>query len=140
MLLQDLEISPEKEDWIKKHWNTEIRYGFGIPECGPVISINCPDYDIPDLSGTNRVNQGSEDGTVGRSLPGVAVKIIDKETYVEMGADEIGQILVKGPNVISESSASSEIEFRDGWFVTPFKGSLSSKGFLTLTGPESVIV
>ena len=130
----------KKEEWIKKHWNADIRYGFGLPESGPVISINCPNYEIADLSGKVSANDGSQDGSVGRSLPGVAIKIIDKKNNVELGEGEVGHILVKGPNVISESVASKKTEFRDGWFVTQFVGSLNSQGFLTLAVPEPVIV
>src|SRR3712207_1886200 len=38
-------------------------------------------------------------GTVGFPLPGVELRVTDPETGAPLGADEIGMIEVKGPNV-----------------------------------------
>jgi hypothetical protein len=40
------------------------------------------------------------EGTVGRTLPGVAARIVDPETGGELGADCEGLLQLQGPNVM----------------------------------------
>src|SRR5579871_4241199 len=59
-------------------------------------------------------------GSVGRPLPGVAVRLVD-ERGCEVSAGQPGEIEVQGPNVFLEYWGKPEATrqtFRDGWFRT----------------------
>ena len=55
--------------------------GYGVTELSPVVSANVP--PSRDCSG----RQGLRQGSVGRPLPGVSVKVVDLETGEDLGAD-----------------------------------------------------
>lgn len=77
-------------------------------------------------------------GTVGKPLPGVALRIADPDTGAEMPQGETGMIEVRGPNVFQgywqmpEKTAS---EFRaDGFFMTGDLGMVDEQGYVHIVG------
>jgi len=98
--------------------------GYGITETSPVIAAETPFQARP--------------GTVGRVLPGVEVRI---ETP---GAGGVGEILVRGPNVMRgyfRDPLASAGAIQDGWYRTGDLGSLDRDGFLSICGRvKSLIV
>ncbi len=125
-------LQEDKEIWIEENWNTQIRYGCGMPEASPIISVNNPDFAIPDLSGEDVFHRGNESDTVGRPLPGVAIKIINSMNEDILKEDEFGQVLIKGPNVIHSDQSNYDLHFLDDWLVTPYRGAINQRGFLKL--------
>lgn len=98
--------------------------GYGITETSPVIAAES--------------RYGARPGTVGRVLAGIEVRI------VASGSDMVGEILVRGPNVMQgyfkDPPATAEV-LVDGWYRTGDLGSLDGDGFLTIRGRvKSVIV
>jgi len=71
-------------------------------------------------------NQGWELGTIGEPIPGVKVKIGDKD-----------EILVKGPTVMrgyyNKPEETAQAIDADGWFHTGDCGKLTDKGHLVMT-------
>lgn len=83
-------------------------------------------------------------GAVGMALPGIAVRITDRETGAPVAPGEIGLIEVKGPNVFEgywnmpETTAS---EFRpDGFFITGDLGTIKADGYLRIVGRDKDLV
>ncbi|CAM3295861.1 malonyl-CoA synthase [Paracoccus nototheniae] len=83
-------------------------------------------------------------GAVGMALPGITVRITDRETGTPLPAGEIGLIEVKGPNVFQgywnmpEKTAS---EFRpDGFFITGDLGTIEADGYLRIVGRDKDLV
>jgi acyl-[acyl-carrier-protein]-phospholipid O-acyltransferase/long-chain-fatty-acid--[acyl-carrier-protein] ligase len=105
--------------------------GYGATELSPVASINIPNIDWP-----KNKQIGTKPGTVGMALPGVFMKVVDPDTGKELGADEAGLILVKGPNVMKGylgDEAETRAVLRDGYYVTGDIGRIDEDGFVTLT-------
>jgi long-chain acyl-CoA synthetase len=85
--------------------------GYGLTETAPILTVNPP--SAPRV------------GTVGRSLPGVDIRIADD-----------GEILARGPNLMSgyfnKPDATAEV-LRDGWFHTGDVGTMDAAGYLSIT-------
>ena len=84
--------------------------------------------------------EGSKLGTVGRSVPGVEVKVVDPETLAEVKAGQIGLLQVKGPTVmlgyLNNPVKTAEV-IRDGWYNTGDFARLDDEGFIAITGRQS---
>lgn len=83
-------------------------------------------------------------GAVGMALPGISVRITDRESGAPLASGEIGLIEVKGPNVFEgywnmpEKTAS---EFRkDGYFITGDLGTIADDGYLRIVGRDKDLV
>ncbi len=78
--------------------------------------------------GTDRVR------SAGRAIAGVRIRVVDEEIK-DLAAGEIGQVIVRGPNVMKgywnkpEQTASV---LRDGWYHTGDLGYLDAEGCLQL--------
>lgn len=111
---------PEKlyEQFNRDH-GIEILEGYGATETSPVISVNTPDFNKP--------------GSIGKPLPGVRVKILDRETDEELPANREGKIVVKGDLVMKGYLGDLEetsLHIHNGWYDTGDMGVLDDDGFL----------
>ncbi len=92
--------------------------GFGMTETSTAVSISTPD--------------AFKFGTVGRALPGGAVRIADD-----------GEILVKGPNIFKgyyKNPEATAETLTDGWLHTGDLGELDTDGYLRITGRKKDII
>jgi len=105
--------------------------GYGVTECAPVIAVNCPDFRAAGY-----YQPASRRGTVGQPLPGVAVQIVDPESFTALPTGTPGMLLVRGPNVMDGYLRREDLTaqvLRDGWYVTGDIAMLDDDGFLTIT-------
>lgn len=105
--------------------------GYGVTECAPVISANCPDFRA---SGFYQV--ASRRGTVGQPLPGISVRIVDPDSFAVLPPGNPGMLLVKGPNVMNGYIGREDLTAKvmhDGWYITGDIATLDEDGFLTIT-------
>ncbi len=105
--------------------------GYGVTECSPVIALNCPDFRAAGF-----FQPASRQGTVGKPLPGVSLRIVDPDTYERLPVGTAGMLLVKGPNVMDGYLGREDLTIqamRDGWYVTGDIAKLDEDGFLAIT-------
>lgn len=105
--------------------------GYGATELSPVAALNSP-----DLSRNCVRFRCNKPGAIGRPLPGVAMKVVDPDTAVELQTGEPGMLLVKGANVMTgylHNEIKTAEVLRDGWYVTGDIATIDEDGFVTLT-------
>jgi malonyl-CoA/methylmalonyl-CoA synthetase len=82
-------------------------------------------------------------GTVGRPLPGVAVRVVDSSDCPQ-AAGVVGNVQVKGPNVLRgywrRPDKDAEEFTEDGWFRTGDVGVFDDDGYLELVGRSKDLV
>lgn len=98
--------------------------GYGLTECAPILALN-RDIDYNDRA-------------AGLPLPGVEIKIIDKDD------DGIGEIIGKGPNVMlgyyENEEATREAIDEKGYFHTGDLGYQDGNGFVIITGRKKNVI
>jgi acyl-[acyl-carrier-protein]-phospholipid O-acyltransferase/long-chain-fatty-acid--[acyl-carrier-protein] ligase len=105
--------------------------GYGCTEVGPGVAVN-----TPDVANGSVPQQGSRRGSVGRPLPGVAIRVVDPETFQPLAAGEQGMILVNGSSrMVGYHGAPEKTAqvLRGGYYVTGDLGYLDEDGFLYIT-------
>ena len=99
--------------------------GYGLTECAPMAALN------PDR------HKYMRNSSVGHLLPGMEVKIEDKNE------DGIGEICVKGPNVMlgyyNMPEETAKV-IKDGWFHTGDLGYVDDEDFIYITGRKKNVI
>jgi acyl-[acyl-carrier-protein]-phospholipid O-acyltransferase/long-chain-fatty-acid--[acyl-carrier-protein] ligase len=97
--------------------------GYGCTEMGPVVSVNTPD----------KQHGGYCAGSVGRPLPGIALRIVDPETLAPLPPGQTGLLLAKGPSRMLGYLGDVErtaLALHDGYYITGDLAYLDKEGFL----------
>ena len=83
-------------------------------------------------------------GTVGMPLPGVEVRITDRESGKPLADGETGMVELRGPNVFKgywRMPEKTAAEFRsDGFFITGDLGKIDEHGYLNIVGRDKDLV
>ncbi|MBF0276525.1 MAG: AMP-binding protein [SAR324 cluster bacterium] len=123
-------LSIETISHFKEKWDVEVLEGYGAAECSPLISVNIPSAPIRDYQ-----PQGSLSGSLGRPIPGVAVKVLERHNQQPCSIGTAGILWVGGASVTPGYAGSpgnaSEL-LQDGWFCTEDEGYMNEDGFLFL--------
>jgi fatty-acyl-CoA synthase len=105
----------------------EITIIYGLTEASPGITQTARDDSI-----ANRTQ------TVGRALPEMEVKIVDPVTRHEVGANEPGELCVRGYNVMKgyyNNAAATRAAIDDaGWLRTGDQATMDADGYVRITG------
>jgi acyl-[acyl-carrier-protein]-phospholipid O-acyltransferase / long-chain-fatty-acid--[acyl-carrier-protein] ligase len=113
------------------HFGIRPLEGYGSTECSPVVAVNTYDFRAAYFR-----QVGAKRGTIGRPLPGIAVRIIDPETGEALPVDTPGLLLVKGPNVmvgyLNQPEKTAQV-LKDGWYNTGDIAAVDEDGFLRIT-------
>jgi len=121
-------------DAFEKKFRVRPVEGYGTTELSPVVAANVPAGRTPDGKAAWK------EGTVGRPIPGVQVKVVDLETGEDLGPRKSGMLLVKGPNVmkgyLDDPQKTAEV-IRDGWYTTGDIAEIDEEGYIRITGRES---
>jgi long-chain acyl-CoA synthetase len=93
----------------KSRFHVQIMEGYGLSETSPVATFSPLDRE-------------PKAGSIGTPIWGVEVKLVDEEWRdVDGGADEIGEIAIRGHNVMKgyyNRPDETATVMRDGWFRT----------------------
>jgi acyl-[acyl-carrier-protein]-phospholipid O-acyltransferase/long-chain-fatty-acid--[acyl-carrier-protein] ligase len=118
-------------DAFQAKYGIDLLEGYGCTELGAVVAVNAPDVR------QKRLHQvGRRSGTVGHPIPGIALKVVDRDTGEPLPPDEEGLLLVKSPARMTgylNEPEKTEAVLRDGWYVTGDIATLDQDGFLTVT-------
>jgi len=97
----------------------KVIQGFGLTETSPLITLVEPNQAEAKV------------GSIGRAVPDVEVKIVD-EVGNELGVDEPGEIITRGPHVMKgyfrRPDATAE-RVHDGWLYTGDVGKRGADGY-----------
>jgi len=108
--------------------------GYGLTETSPATNVNLPS---PEPEGKIPVIEGSRFGSVGKFLPGMAVKMTNPATGEPSPVNEQGTIWLRGANIfpgyLGDQKKTDEV-IKDGWFNTGDIGRLDDDGFLYIEG------
>ena len=103
-------------------FNVDIYEGYGLTEASPIVS-------------TTAVDQTVRRGSIGPALPGVSVRLVDRDGGDAL-ADDPGEIWVKGPNVFAgywnDQEQTRAVLSEDGWLRTGDIAVADSDGWLTI--------
>ncbi len=105
--------------------------GYGTTECSPAVAIGTAPYRAPGF-----FQAGSKRGSIGQPLPGVAVCIVDPDTFDPLTTGEPGMLLVRGPNVMKGYLGQPELTARvmhDGWYITGDIATIDEDGYIRIT-------
>jgi long-chain acyl-CoA synthetase len=104
---------------VRRRFGVQILEGYGLSETSPVATFNQRD-------------QAPRPGSIGTPIWGVEVKLVDPEWKPVDAADTIGEIAVRGHNVMTgyyrRPEATAEV-MRDGWFRTGDLARRDDDGF-----------
>ncbi|PYR64205.1 MAG: hypothetical protein DMF91_01045 [Acidobacteria bacterium] len=113
----------------KEKYGLDLLEGYGCTEMAPAVALNAPDYPAAG-------QKGMKPGSVGHPLPGVAAKVVDRDTGQPVAPGKEGLLLVKGANLmlgyLNAPDKTREV-LRDGWYVTGDIATIDEDGFIRLT-------
>lgn len=105
--------------------SSRILEGFGLSETSPVTHVN-------PLSGLRKI------GSIGIPVPDTDARVVDPDDGVtEMPVGEVGELLLKGPQVMRgywKQPEQTAAALRDGWFHTGDLASIDEDGFFKIEG------
>jgi acyl-[acyl-carrier-protein]-phospholipid O-acyltransferase/long-chain-fatty-acid--[acyl-carrier-protein] ligase len=112
-------VKPETRKMYRERFGALIVEGYGMTECSPVVAVNSSTF--------------SRDGTVGRLLSGMEMRIDPVE-----GIEEGGRLHVSGPNLMlgyMKDDRPGVLQLRDGnWHDTGDIVSVDTDGFIAIKG------
>ena len=85
---------------------------------------------------SNPLRGKKKPGSIGLPLPGVEVRIVDTESFKDLGRGEVGEMWLKGPNVSPGywgKPRETEAAFVNGWFRTGDLGKKDEEGYYYIT-------
>lgn len=113
-----------------QHFGVNILEGYGLSETSPVTTFNHP----------GRVNKV---GSIGQPIWGIEIKLIDATGKTLEGIDQVGEIAVRGHNVmkgyLNRQEATAEV-LENGWFRTGDLARRDADGFYFIVGRSKDVI
>ncbi|MCA9127336.1 MAG: AMP-binding protein [Planctomycetales bacterium] len=112
-------LAPDVAKEFAHHSGAMVVEGYGLSEASPVTHVG-------PLDGSNRT------GTIGLPLPDTECRIIDPETHQTVGDGNVGELVVRGPQVMLgywQNQVATEQTLRAGWLHTGDLAVRDADGF-----------
>jgi long-chain acyl-CoA synthetase len=107
-----------------------IAQGYGLTEASPIVSGNPLDIE-------------AFNGSVGIPFPSTEVEIRD-ETGARLGSNEVGEICVRGPQVMAgywrRPDDTEQVFFEGGWLRTGDLGRMDPAGFIFIEDRKKDVI
>jgi long-chain acyl-CoA synthetase len=114
-----------------KGWGVqELVEGYGLTECSPVTHANPP-------------APRSRLGSIGLPLADTQAKLVDPDTGKLLGDGEVGELVIKGPQVMKgyfNNPQATEAVLKDGWLFTGDMARRESDGFYFIVDRKRDII
>jgi long-chain acyl-CoA synthetase len=113
----------------EKKFKVRLREGYGLTEASPVCSVTT-------------LNMEQKPGSIGVPIPGLEARIVD-EADRDLARGEIGELVVKGPNVMAgyyKDEAATALVLRNGWLHTGDLALIDADGHIFLKGRKKRMI
>ncbi|MCB0857988.1 MAG: long-chain fatty acid--CoA ligase [Solirubrobacterales bacterium] len=114
----------------ESEFNTAILEGYGLSETSPVASFG-------------RLDMERKPGTIGTPIKDVEMRIVDEEGNV-LGVGDVGELQIKGPNVMKgywqmEEATAKAID-SDGWFSSGDMATVDEDGYYSIVDRKKEMI
>ncbi len=128
------QICPEEVIQWGEDRNIYLSSSWGNSEIGPGAGTMCP-YKTP-----LEIRKKS----VGKAIPGTTIKVVDPETGNKLPFGKVGEMVVKGPNVLkgywqNPQETEKQLE-KDGWLHTGDLVSMDENKFIIMFGRSKDLI
>ena len=107
----------------------KVLEGYGLSETSPIASFNHPDRE-------------RKPGSIGTPIDGTEMKVVDDDGN-EVAQGEIGEILIKGHNVMKgywERPEATAESIKDGWFATGDMAKVDEDGYFYIVDRKKDLI
>ncbi len=109
----------------------KVLEGYGLSETSPVASFNHPDKE-------------RKIGSIGTPIEGVEMRLVDDDRNEVSGEDEVGEIAIRGHNVMKgyydrEEDTKEAID-EDGWFYTGDMAKRDDEGYYFIVDRKKELI
>jgi len=116
-------------DRFEQRYGIRILEGYGLTETSPIASFTV-------------LEQPNKPGSIGKPIWGVSMKIM-KDDSSFAGADEVGEIVIRGHNVMKgyyKKPAATEAAIVDGWLHTGDMAKTDEDGFFYIVDRKKDLI
>lgn len=113
--------------------NVPLNLGYWkLDESFAIVAMNAPNLISKDVTGVRIKQICKKPESVGRPLPGIAIKVVDElDISKELPEDETGLLMIKG-YAIDFNPEIDKSRIIDGWYNTKKTGHIDFDGFVYL--------
>jgi acyl-CoA synthetase (AMP-forming)/AMP-acid ligase II len=124
-------LTPSLKAGVEAALGLPLHNGYGLTETAPTVA-------------QTRIEAPRQDCTVGFALPGVQARVVDAASGAERAAGEIGELWVRGPNLMkgyyrNEALTRAAVN-EQGWFNTGDMARRDADGALHIVGRSKELI
>jgi long-chain acyl-CoA synthetase len=125
-------MAPDVAQRLQDKMGVRLLQGYGLTEASPVTHLNPVDQGRIKLD------------SVGLAVSNQEQKIVDLETGErELGVDEIGELVVKGPHIMQgywKAPEETSHALRDGWLYTGDIAKIDAEGYVYIVDRKKEMI